>query len=188
MARAPIDFAITYDDARLRRMAYAQMPKALENAIEFTALALWQGIGEEAPTRHGRLGGSWRVRKVGKMNWTLGSNVLYRWYVNDGTKPHVIRAKRGKALAFSFQVGTSLGGKAVYASQTKRGQSLRAAGKFGRGTTTTRRGSAMVYRQSVNHPGTAPNPYIDRAIARVRLTSPAIVSKAIKAATAAGGT
>jgi len=40
---------------------------------------------------------------------TIGSNVEYAEFVNDGTRPHIIRPRRGRALRFV------VGGRVVYA-------------------------------------------------------------------------
>ena len=67
-----------------------------------------------------------------KTVWTIGSDVDYARYVNDGTSPHVIRPKTKQALRFK------VGGRVVYA-------------------------------RVVNHPGTRPNPFLDRALRDVAL-------------------
>ena len=66
-----------------------------------------------APVDTGRLRASIRVERRStlglRQRWTVGSDVEYAPMVNDGTKPHIIRPKRAKALKFK------MGGKTVYA-------------------------------------------------------------------------
>ena len=66
-----------------------------------------------APVDTGRLRASIRVERRSffglRQRWTVGSDVDYAPMVNDGTKPHIIRPKRAKALRFK------VGGKTVYA-------------------------------------------------------------------------
>lgn len=61
---------------------------------------------------------------------TIGSDVFYAPYVHDGTRPHVIRPKRGKALRFVI-------------------------------------GGQVVFARVVQHPGTRPNPFLNRALAEI---------------------
>lgn len=61
---------------------------------------------------------------------TIGSDVFYAPYVNDGARPHVIRPKRGKALRFVI-------------------------------------GGQVVFARVVQHPGTRPNPFLNRALAEI---------------------
>lgn len=66
-----------------------------------------------APVDTGRLRASIRVERRSilglRQRWTVGSDVEYAPMVNDGTKPHIIRPKRAKALRFR------VGGKVVFA-------------------------------------------------------------------------
>ncbi|MFJ8301600.1 HK97 gp10 family phage protein [Streptomyces sp. NPDC094447] len=66
-----------------------------------------------APVDTGRLRASIRVERRSilglRQRWTVGSDVEYAPMVNDGTRPHIIRPKRAKALKFT------VGGKTVYA-------------------------------------------------------------------------
>ena len=89
-----------------------------------------------APVDTGRLRASIRMESrrtfTLKTVWTVGSDVYYAPYVNDGTRPHVIRPKTKQALRFM------VGGRVVFA-------------------------------RVVNHPGTRPNPFLDRALREVAL-------------------
>jgi hypothetical protein len=66
-----------------------------------------------APVDTGRLRASIRVERRStfglRQRWTVGSDVEYAPMVNDGTRPHIIRPKRAKALRFK------VGGKTVFA-------------------------------------------------------------------------
>ncbi|MFG2873289.1 HK97 gp10 family phage protein [Streptomyces sp. NPDC048338] len=89
-----------------------------------------------APVDTGRLRASIRMESrrtfTLKTVWTVGSDVYYAPYVNDGTRPHVIRPKTKQALRFK------VGGRVVFA-------------------------------RVVNHPGTRPQPFLDRALREVAL-------------------
>lgn len=65
-----------------------------------------------------------------RQRWTVGSDVEYAPYVNDGTRPHVIRPKNAQVLRF-------------------------------------RAGGRTVFAKVVQHPGTRPNPFLDRALREV---------------------
>lgn len=61
----------------------------------------------------GRLRASIRVERRSffglRQRWTVGSDVEYAPMVNGGTRPHIIRPRRAKALRFK------VGGRTVYA-------------------------------------------------------------------------
>lgn len=84
-----------------------------------------------ASVRTGRLRASIDFRKTSffslRPKITVFSDVEYAPFVNDGTRPHVIRPKNAKALRF-------------------------------------RVGGRIVYARVVNHPGTKPRPFLDRAL------------------------
>lgn len=67
-----------------------------------------------APVDTGRLRAFIRVERRSffglRQRWTVGSDVEYAPMVNDGTRPHVIRPRRAKALRFK------VGGRTVYAA------------------------------------------------------------------------
>lgn len=66
-----------------------------------------------APVDTGRLRASIRVERRSffglRQRWTVGSDVEYAPMVNDGTRPHIIRPRRAKALRFK------VGGRTVFA-------------------------------------------------------------------------
>jgi hypothetical protein len=99
-----------------------------------------------APVDTGRLRASIRVERRSffglRQRWTVGSDVAYAPMVNDGTKPHKIRPKRAHTLR--------RGSRGV----------VKPALRF-------KIGGQVVYAKVVNHPGTKPNPFLDRALADV---------------------
>lgn len=66
-----------------------------------------------APVDTGRLRASIRLERrrtlLLRTQWTIGSDVFYAPFVNDGTRPHIIRPKRAQVLRFR------VGGQTVYA-------------------------------------------------------------------------
>lgn len=81
-----------------------------------------------------------KKRVVGRVS----SRVNYALAVHEGTRPHVIRPKRKKALA--FQRGGSVAGG---------------------GGARIRFGGRMVVVKKVNHPGTQPRPWLRQAMTEV---------------------
>jgi hypothetical protein len=86
------------------------------------------------PVDTGRLRASIRIESRRTLAlrsiFTVGSDVYYAPFVNDGTRPHEIRPRRAQALRFV------IGGRVVFA-------------------------------KVVHHPGTRPNPFLDRALREV---------------------
>lgn len=66
------------------------------------------------PVDTGRLRASIRIESRRTLTlrsvYTIGSDVEYAKYVNDGTRPHIIRPRRARALRFR------VGGRIVYAA------------------------------------------------------------------------
>lgn len=66
-----------------------------------------------APVDTGRLRASIRVESRSilglRSRYTIGSDVEYAAYVNDGTRPHIIRPRHAQALRFV------IGGRVVFA-------------------------------------------------------------------------
>lgn len=84
-----------------------------------------------APVNTGRLRSSIRAEppRIFSLRGSLkvGSDLEYAAFVNDGTRPHIIRPRTKQVLKFR------VGGRTVYA-------------------------------KLVHHPGTRPNPFLDRAL------------------------
>lgn len=90
---------ITVDQSGLAEIV-EKFPGVAERAIELMASEVWRGIRKESPVDHGLLAGSWQLQQLGPLFYGISSPVKYRWYVNEGTRPHVIEPKDKKALAF----------------------------------------------------------------------------------------
>lgn len=72
----------------------------------------------------------------------VGSDHPISYIHHEGTRPHVIRARRAKTLRFAVA-----GGSAVFSPG----------------------GGFLVFAKQVNHPGTAPNRYLTDALAELQL-------------------
>ena len=95
------------------------------------------------PRKTSNLGRSISVTSLTPRSTTSTASANYAAHVEYGTRPHVIRARKGRALRFPASgVSTRLSG-AVRAGEARR---------LGKG--------AYVFRASVNHPGTRPQPYM----------------------------
>lgn len=120
---------------RLDRAALSRTIRgASRNELDASARRVLNRAKVLAPVDTGRLRASIRIESrrtfTFRTVYTIGSDVHYAPYVNDGTRPHKIRPRTKKAL--KFQVG----GRTVFAAV-------------------------------VNHPGTKPNPFLDRALREV---------------------
>lgn len=104
------------------------------------ALAFQEQLQIEAPVDTSRLRGSIKVKYVKGV--LIISAVDYIIYVVFGTKPHVIRPKNKKALAFEV------------------GKKERLGRKEGPGKAN------IVITKKVMHPGTRPNPFVQDVIFR----------------------
>jgi ABC-type transport system substrate-binding protein len=142
--------------------SFNKFPDVLAKAISMTALDLDGNLYKEAPKVTGRLATSWQARPFSKLVWIINSNVVYRWFVNDGTKPHDIRPKNAKALYFTVKGGM------VHASTT---------GPFSHFSIK----DEGVFCRLVHHPGTKANPYVQRAMKLTEARLPEFAEKAVKA-------
>lgn len=91
------------------------------------------------PVRTGRLRDSGKVERVTVRGMQAEGAVTftapYAVFVHEGTRPHVIRPRRARALRFEMD------GRVIFAAH-------------------------------VNHPGTAPNPFLANAVRQVRRDAP----------------
>jgi hypothetical protein len=87
----------------------AAIAKALANAItgakkrelmQRLVLVGQANVQREAPVKRGGLRRSITSRVETAERGRVGTNLSYARYVQDGTRPHVIRAKRAKALSW----------------------------------------------------------------------------------------
>lgn len=121
---------VKLDRGQLARVIKGESRRALRNR----APQVLNRARVLAPVRTGRLRSSGKVQYSGLFTFrpkaTIIFDVDYAAFVNDGTRPHVIRPKRAKVLRFTV-------------------------------------GGQVVYAKVVNHPGTKPNPFLDRALREV---------------------
>ena len=95
----PEDFQLVMDTSKWDHTV-EQFPNVISKALQYVALDVDANVGKEAPKITGRLAGSWMAHILNPMTWVINSNVKYRWWVNDGTKPHEIRPVNAQALHF----------------------------------------------------------------------------------------
>jgi len=112
----------------------ARLTRVIENTLSQSALAVKADFGVTTQTWSAKSKPSFTIEsEKGKRRvFTTGQIFLY---VNDGTKPHIIRGKNGKALR--FQTG--------YSAKTTPGQIASGAGE---------RSGEFVRAKQVRHPGT----------------------------------
>lgn len=100
---------------RLDRAALSRTIRgASRNELDAAARRVMNRAKVLAPVDTGRLRASIRIESRRTLTlrtiYTIGSDVSYAPYVNDGTRPHKIRPKAKKALKFR------VGGKTVFAA------------------------------------------------------------------------
>lgn len=100
---------------RLDRAALSRTIRgASRNELDAAARRVLNRARVLAPVDTGRLRASIRIESRRTLTlrtiYTIGSDVFYAPYVNDGTRPHKIRPKTKKALKFR------VGGKTVFAA------------------------------------------------------------------------
>lgn len=131
---------IRLDRAALNR----QLSRASRAELEISSRMVVNRAKVLAPVDTGRLRASIRLesrRSLGfRTIYTVGSDVEYAAMVNDGTRPHIIRPTNGRPSR----------------SNPNRPGML----KFTVGGRT-------VYARLVHHPGTRPQPFLDRALREV---------------------
>lgn len=108
-------------------------------ALEYLGFDFLAEATMEAPVRRGTLRGSIQATEQADYQWIIGSDLEYALYVHEGTRPHLIEANHAQALG-PLEISAS------YLGVTRSG--------FG-------------FFKSVMHPGTAPDPFFDRAIETV---------------------
>ena len=101
--------------------------------------------------------------KVSDLHYIVGSPLEYAVFVERGTRPHIIKARRARALRFV------VGGETVFAAyvvQPSRG---------GLVITPKRRRALrfeipqrVIFAKKVEHPGTEPRPFFQRALQKYR--------------------
>ena len=121
----------------------------LQKAIVGTQIILskYTKKNDPVPYRTGFLLASFRFQ-TGQLYARWFPTAKYAAFVEYGTRPHVIAPKNGRVLA--WQSGGSAGAYTTSAS----GRSYYKSGSSG----------GMVFAAYVNHPGTQPNPYMQKIV------------------------
>lgn len=143
--------------ARLRGRFVKATKKQTENmkkAVRVLGRRWVQIAREEAPAKTGKFRKSIKYTLITKGKTQVGFETSSKQplgkFINDGTRPHRIRARRKRALYFFW----GKIGKYVVVPKS---------GGFG---THVSGGKLWIGKGYVNHPGTRPNPYISRAYVR----------------------
>ena len=135
-----MEFAITISDKEMRKVQKdlsdysSTVSKEIQGAIVRATYRVGGRARRNAPSKFGKLRQSIR-EKIGKLKGEISVNVDYAGAVERGTKPHIIKPKKKKALAF------------------KPGGGFRFWDESGR-----------VVLKSVKHPGTSPQPFLGPAM------------------------
>jgi len=141
-------------DARAMRRAIADTMQALAQDIQTSFIATTATWEHQV---------DFVVLHLGAGRTIIGTTDLIYQFVNDGTKPHVIRPKPGGVLAF----GTP------YQPKTTPNRI---------GSTSGGRGNATVFSRGVEHPGTDARAFDAAIAARAQRTVPQTLQAAITAA------
>ena len=81
----------------------------LSKFLEESAKFVFAEARERAPVRTGKLRESISLVKVNDLHYVVGSPLDYAVFVERGTRPHIIKPKRARALRFE------VGGEVVFA-------------------------------------------------------------------------
>jgi HK97 gp10 family phage protein len=136
-----------------------KLAKFLEESAKF----VFAEVRERAPVRTGRLRESITLVKVSDLHYVVGSSLEYAVFVEKGTRPHIIRPKRARALRFT------VGGQTVFAARVVQ------PSRGGLVITPKRRRALkfeipqrVIFAKKVEHPGTAPQSFFLRALQKYR--------------------
>lgn len=111
-----------------------------EPVMRWLQLATIAEAQKLVPRKTGNLARSIHPGSVSKTEAQVIASANYAGYVEKGTKPHIIRPKKGKALRWPAK------GAAVRLS--------------GRATVATQRAGNFAFATLVHHPGTKPQPFL----------------------------
>lgn len=115
MAGSP--FSITVDASQaikaLGALSGPGMAAKLSAALREAALFAERAVASKAPVKTGVLRASIKAAQEGALAWRIASPVVYAPVVEGGSRPHVIRPRGGRFLAFE------VGGARVYARQVR---------------------------------------------------------------------
>jgi len=103
----PVEFNVVV--RMKKRLEEVISREKLSKFLEESAKFVFAEARERAPVRTGRLRESISLIKVNDLHYVVGSPLEYAVYVERGTRPHIIRPKRARALRFV------VGGETVFA-------------------------------------------------------------------------
>jgi len=157
----PVEFSVTV--RMKKRLEDIISREKLSKFLEESAKFVFTEVKEHTPVRTGKLRESISLIKINDLHYVIGSPLEYAVFVEKGTRPHIIRPKRARALRFE------LGGQTVFAAyvvQPSRGGLVitpkrRRALKF----EIPRK---VVFAKKVEHPGTEPRSFFARALQKYR--------------------
>ncbi len=145
------EFEVTIPNLPDLKRAFREFPKIaapiLQRAIEGTAFVFQKNTlkNDPVPWRTGNLTQSFRFRTAPlEARWYPTAN--YAHFVELGTKPHVIRPVKARALAWGQ------GGSRGYVTAASGRQYYRSSG------------GSTVFAMRVNHPGTKPKPFMKKIV------------------------
>ncbi len=115
-----------------RLKAISDTPKVALRKIQLDAVA---NAKRTVPRKTGNLGRSIRPGFFSGSQAIVEAHANYAAYVELGTRPHVIRPKNKKVLAWPAAGSARLSG-------------------------STKRGGSSIFAREVHHPGTKPQPYL----------------------------
>lgn len=144
-----------------------QSPALSVNMLGRLALSVVAEAKRDVPRKTGNLGRSIHRGAVSAEYAEVRASAGYAAFVEFGTRPHLIVPVRARALAWPAQAG----GARLTGSARK----------------STQRGGngGMRFARAVHHPGTRPNPFMERAFQRA--VSQAHLEEVVVAAWNAGG-
>lgn len=142
-----------------RVLSARQLARVVENQLNMSALAV--KVDYEVTSQTWKHQPSFTITSSPGERIIGTSDEIYG-YVDDGTRPHVIRPRRAKRLRFSP------GGRA----KTSPGQIRSGAG---------RKGSGVVFAKQVNHPGTKARNFSKAIAEKWRKLLPQQLQRAIDA-------
>jgi HK97 gp10 family phage protein len=103
----PVEFNVVV--RMKKRLEEVISREKLSKFLEESAKFVFAEARERAPVRTGKLRESISLIKVNDLHYVVGSPLEYAVYVERGTRPHIIRPKRARALRFV------VGGETVFA-------------------------------------------------------------------------
>lgn len=123
-------------DELVRRLDKHGLQAAAKRSLRRAGTRIEREVKRRTPVRTGHLRGSWATRtRNGGWAVIVGTDKLYARFVEEGTRPHEIRPRTKKVLAWPI--------------------AGRSAAGLGRGPQGTRKGKgALAFARVVKHPGT----------------------------------